>query len=181
MHAVWENIRASAEIRYRLGLMPDWFNPDWLTRREAPINELERLSGNPNFQDPSAFLGGGDDGSGAGSGSGPNGGGGGGFWRPDDPYWPMRDWGDHPMRWWTLAFGLLLAAGGLAVYAMGGYLESLQVGFGAGALMLMGGMAMSDMSIDAGHLGVKVAFGKRAGMACAQTPTQPAAVPGAPL
>lgn len=53
----------------------------------------------------------------------------------------------------------LLAGGGLFVYASGGYVESLQVGFGAGALLLMGGMAMSDMSIDAGHLGVKIAFG----------------------
>jgi len=32
-----------------------------------------------------------------------------GWWREDDPYWPMRDWGDHPMRWWTLAWAALLA------------------------------------------------------------------------
>lgn len=109
--AVWENIRASAEVRFRLGLMPDWFNPDWLERKEAPLNELERTASNPsNEQDHEAVLGGSDggDGMGSGSGSGP-GGGDGGYWREEDPYWPLRDWGDHPMRWWTLAFGLLMA------------------------------------------------------------------------
>jgi hypothetical protein len=39
------------------------------------------------------------------------GGGGGGWrwWREEDPYWPMRDWGDHPMRWWTWGLAGLLA------------------------------------------------------------------------
>lgn len=34
---------------------------------------------------------------------------GGGWWREDDPYWMMRDWGDHPMRWWTLGCAILFA------------------------------------------------------------------------
>jgi hypothetical protein len=34
---------------------------------------------------------------------------GGGWWREDDPYWMMRDWGDHPMRWWTLGCAVLFA------------------------------------------------------------------------
>lgn len=40
---------------------------------------------------------------------GGSGGGGGGWWREDDPYWPLRDWGDHPMRWWTWGLAGLLA------------------------------------------------------------------------
>lgn len=31
------------------------------------------------------------------------------WWREEDPYWPMRDWGDHPMRWWTWGLAGLLA------------------------------------------------------------------------
>jgi hypothetical protein len=39
------------------------------------------------------------------------GGNGGGWrwWREEDPYWPLRDWGDHPMRWWTWALAAALA------------------------------------------------------------------------
>jgi len=44
----------------------------------------------------------------AGGGSG-GGGGGSGWWREEDPYWPLRDWGDHPMRWWTWGLAGLLA------------------------------------------------------------------------
>jgi hypothetical protein len=42
------------------------------------------------------------------------GGGGGGWrwWREEDPYWPMRDWGDHPMRWWTWGLAGMLAGEG---------------------------------------------------------------------
>jgi hypothetical protein len=44
-----------------------------------------------------------------------SGGGGGGWrwWREEDPYWPMRDWGDHPMRWWTWGLAGMLAGEGL--------------------------------------------------------------------
>jgi hypothetical protein len=31
------------------------------------------------------------------------------WWREEDPYWPLRDWGDHPMRWWTWGLAAALA------------------------------------------------------------------------
>ncbi len=51
--------------------------------------------------------GGGDDGSSSGGGGRRRT----GWWREDDPYWMLRDWGDHPMRWWTLVYAALVAGG----------------------------------------------------------------------
>lgn len=31
------------------------------------------------------------------------------WWREEDPYWPLRDWGDHPMRWWTWGLAGVMA------------------------------------------------------------------------
>lgn len=56
--------------------------------------------------DPLAGGGGGDEGS---NGNGGRWSRGGGWWREDDPYWMMHDWGDHPMRWWTLGAAALFA------------------------------------------------------------------------
>lgn len=70
------------------------------------------------------------------------------WWREEDPYWPLRDWGDHPMRWWTLGLAALLAAGALAAHAAAGAAgapEALHVGFGAGTLLAAAAGAMSDM------------------------------------
>ncbi len=56
-------------------------------------------------QQPTTDSGGSD-----GPGGGPrHGGGGGGWWRPEDPYWPLREWGDHPMRWWAFGLAAVLA------------------------------------------------------------------------
>lgn len=97
--------------------MPDWFDPEWLQQEEAPPNKFYRERGLPAYQSDASSSsalpplehdgGGGDEGGGDGYGAGY--GGGGGWWREDDPYWPMRDWGDHPMRWWTFGFAGVLA------------------------------------------------------------------------
>ncbi len=92
---------------------------------------------------------------------GNNGGSGRGWWREDDPYWFMRDWGDHPMRWWTCAFAALLAAGGLVAFLLHGSVDSVYVGMGAGALLAVCGMAMSDMRNSwYGEAAVKMAWGE---------------------
>lgn len=126
--AVWDTMRAAAAERYQNGEMPGWFNPAWLTQQEAPINRLIREMGDPRYQSDDQWLGrsyepmlppeelefeletqggggDGDDGQGRGRGEPP----GGGWWREDDPYWMMRDWGSHPMRWYTLGFAAMMA------------------------------------------------------------------------
>jgi hypothetical protein len=117
-------MREAAKYRYDRGQMPDWFDPKWLTYDEAPVNTILREMGAEGYQYNDTWLGrpfntmpqdgelelagsGGDD-----SNNNGNRGGTGsrkGWWREDDPYWMLRDWGDHPMRWWTLAYGAVLA------------------------------------------------------------------------
>lgn len=100
-------MRSAARDRYERGEMPEWFDPRWLTVEEAPMNAMIRESGDPKYQYDDTWVGGGnDDGRGNGNSGGNNGK---GWWREDDPYWPLRDWGDHPMRWWTFGFAALLA------------------------------------------------------------------------
>jgi hypothetical protein len=103
-----------------------------------------------------------DDGGGGrgGNNNGGDSGGGGWFWRrwwrEDDPYWPLRDWGDHPMRWWTVAFGLFFFVGGLTAPLRGG--DTTPAYIAASALLTCGAM-MSDMRHAwVGHLGVKLAW-----------------------
>ncbi|GAX78180.1 hypothetical protein CEUSTIGMA_g5622.t1 [Chlamydomonas eustigma] len=152
---VWDSIRASAWTRYQNGEMPPWFKLEWIMQEEAPLNRMLRLEDYEASLANATATGGGDDGgkSGGGSGSwkGP--------WREEDPYWPLRDWGDHPMRWWTLAFAAVLAVGGVMGYTSHGCAESLFVGGAAAALLSTCAMAMSDMT-DWGHgqLAAKAAF-----------------------
>lgn len=113
--AEWDEMRSAAKERWQRGEMPSWFDPHWLTMAESPVNRIERMRGNPMFQDDDRWLGrtfsepeldqGGDGGDNSSGGKGR----GGGWWREDDPYWMMRDWGDHPMRWWTLVFAAVMA------------------------------------------------------------------------
>ena len=105
--AVWDSMRASARERYERGQMPEWFDPSLLDQEEAPVNQMLREGGYDNYQCDDTWLGGNGGSSGGAGGSG--GGGGGGWWREEDPYWSMRDWGDHPMRWWTLGFAAVVA------------------------------------------------------------------------
>jgi len=167
---VWDAMRAVARERYQRGEMPAWFKPAWLDIEEAPTNTFWRTKGLRYYQQDARWLGdqapdassGGDGGEG-GSGNDNSGGGGGRWrwWREEDPYWPLRDWGSHPMRWWTLGFAALLAAGGLAAFAAHGSAEAAQIGLGAGAVLGVCGAAMSDMQHGPlGHLGVKVAWGE---------------------
>jgi len=113
---------------------------------------------------PTPDDGGGSSGDGRNSGNSGDGGnsGGGGpwwwrrWWREDDPYWPLRDWGDHPMRWWTVAFGLFFLVGGLTAPLGGG--DTVPAYVAATALLTCGAM-MSDMRHPwMGHLGVKWAW-----------------------
>ena len=130
-------------------------------QEEAPLNRILRLEGNEGYQNDDTWVGGGGGSGGNHRGGGGGGGnsGGGGFWREDDPYWPLRDWGDHPMRWWTLAFAALMAVGGVLGHATHGSVESLFVGGAAAAALASCSAAMSDMT-DWGHgpLAVKVAW-----------------------
>ena len=130
-------------------------------QEEAPLNRMLRLEGNEGYQNDDTWVGGGGGSGGNHRGGGGGGGnsGGGGFWREDDPYWPLRDWGDHPMRWWTLAFAALMAVGGVLGHATHGSVESLFVGGAAAAALASCSAAMSDMT-DWGHgpLAVKVAW-----------------------
>lgn len=146
---VWDAMRASAWSRYQNGEMPEWFDPEWLMQDESPVNRMLRLQDVPQ----EALTGG------NGGGGGKKGGGDGGFWREDDPYWPLRDGGDHPMRWWTFAFAAVLALGGVVAHSAHGSRESLWVGGCLAAVLSMCAMAMSDMT-DWGHgpLAVKVAW-----------------------
>uniref|UniRef100_UPI0035A3D71D CrTam39 n=1 Tax=Chlamydomonas reinhardtii TaxID=3055 RepID=UPI0035A3D71D len=167
---VWDAMRVAAAHRYASGQMPAWFDPEWLQQEEAPLNAMDRMrgeqrrieeqqqqQGEASSSDKLAMEGGGGD-SGAGAGGWSGGGSGGGWWREDDPYWPLRDWGDHPMRWWTLAFAAIMAAGGLATSVATGYVEPVQAGLGAGALLALAGAAMSDARCVPGALGVKLAW-----------------------
>jgi hypothetical protein len=104
------------------------------------------------------------DGGGTGGGINNNGSGGGGafgwmwrrWWREDDPYWPLRDWGDHPLRWWVVALGLFFLVGGMTAPLKGG--DSSAAYLAASALLTCGSM-MSDMRHDwLGHVGVKAAW-----------------------
>jgi hypothetical protein len=122
--------------------MPAWFDPRWLAQEESPINQMLREMGDPAYQNDDTWLGrpfdtaanqplmqastsggSGDEGGGQGGGGGKRRTGGdggdeggqeawGGMWREDDPYWMLRDWGSHPMRWWTLGFAGLMAGAG---------------------------------------------------------------------
>lgn len=167
---VWDAMRRVARQRYERGDMPEWFKPAWLDMEEAPTNTFWRAHGLSYYQQDSQWLGdnapstssgGGDNGD---SGSGDKGGGGGGggwfwWWREEDPYWPLRDWGDHPMRWWTLGFAAVLATGGLLAFASHGSTEAAQVGLGCGAVLAMCGAAMSDMQHgELGEVAVKAAW-----------------------
>jgi hypothetical protein len=111
---VWDNMRRIAGERYQRGEMPAWFKPEWLEWEEAPTNTFWRQLGREAYWQDDTWLGssapppGGGEGGGGGSGGG-SGRGGWRWWREEDPYWPMRDWGDHPMRWWTWGFAALLA------------------------------------------------------------------------
>ncbi len=125
--AVWDAMREVAADRYAKGEMPSWFDPAWLTQQESPINRLIRESGDPRYQSDDQWLGrsyeptlpleelqygdgGSDDDGRDGRGRGVGGDGeGGGWWREEDPYWMLRDWGSHPMRWYTLGFAALMA------------------------------------------------------------------------
>lgn len=164
--AAWDDMRAAAQERYQRGEMPAWFKPEWLELEEAPPNSFWRERGVSVYQsDVSGFgLPPGDNG----GGGRPRGGGGGwgDWWREDDPYWPLRDWGDHPMRLWTLAYAALLAAGALWSYAASGLSQPLQVGAACAASLLACGVAMSDVRHGwLGPLGVKAAWATCAALA----------------
>lgn len=105
--AVWDNMRRIARERFEQGIMPEWFNPEWLNIEEAPMNTYWRQEGLDAYQMNDTWLGGNDGGDSGGKGG--DGRGGKGWWREDDPYWPLRDWGDHPMRWWTFGFAAVMA------------------------------------------------------------------------
>ncbi|KAG2486182.1 hypothetical protein HYH03_015145 [Edaphochlamys debaryana] len=166
---VWDAMRLAASQRYAAGAMPSWFDPAWLSQEEAPVNALSRAEAEAlqaamrqQQGEPSTASGGGDDGGAGGSWGGGDGGGfsfgGGGWWREDDPYWPLRRWGDHPMRWWTLGFAGLLAAGGLLSTLLSGCTEGVSLGWGAAALLAVAGAAMSDAGSAEAALGVKAAW-----------------------
>lgn len=158
----WDAMRSAAWQRYQKGEMPDWFDPEWIMQAEAPVNrmlrlEREQVEGGRDGQQDASSSGGGGGGSGGSGGDGGGGGNWGGFWREDDPYWPLRNWGDHPMRWWTFGFAAVLALGGALSYAVHGSVDSLWCGSILGAILSTSAMAMSDMT-DWGHgpLAVKV-------------------------
>ncbi|GFR43177.1 hypothetical protein Agub_g4227, partial [Astrephomene gubernaculifera] len=159
---VWDAMRLAAADRYSRGEMPNWFDPKWIFTEEAPMNTLERMQ---QFANEEGLLddgaGGGGEGGGGDDDDGPISGlgdGGDGWWREDDPYWMLRDWGDHPMRWWTLGFAAVLAAGGLLTTLSTGYLEAVQFGGGAAALLCIAAAGMSDAASLPGVLGVKLAW-----------------------
>jgi hypothetical protein len=86
------------------------------------------------------------------------------WWREEDPYWPLRDWGDHPMRWWVVGLGLFFLLGGMTAPLKGGDASAAYVA--ASALLTCGAM-MSDMRHDwLGHVGVKAAWCVCVAVAC---------------
>ncbi|MEW5297265.1 MAG: hypothetical protein WDW38_006089 [Sanguina aurantia] len=175
-------MRLVAKDRYEKGEMPSWFNPQWLSQQEAPLNEAYRNQGENFYQNPRDLAAQqqlqkmADLGLDSSGGEGGSSGGGGrdgrssrpdrgddeeesGLWREGDPYWMLRDVGMHPMRWWTFAYAALLAAGGLYTFVRTGCAESLQVGFGVASLLSICAIAMSDMTDGPdGHLAVKAAW-----------------------
>ncbi|WIA40731.1 hypothetical protein OEZ86_004420 [Tetradesmus obliquus] len=173
---VWDNMRSLAAGRYKAGLMPPWFKKEWLDIEEAPTNTWWRQQGLSAYRTDTSWLGesapsssSGDGGGLGGSGSGGAGGNGDGWrwWREEDPYWPLRDWGDHPMRWWTWGLAAALAAGGVFVHAQTGCPSAAHLGIGSGALLGMAAVAMSDIrgGNPLGELGVKAAFAVCAALA----------------
>lgn len=166
---VWDNMRVIARQRFEEGIMPAWFKPEWLDIEEAPTNTWWRQHGLSAYRQDTSWLGenapstssSGGSGSGGQSGGGGSGGGGGGsgWWREEDPYWPLRDWGDHPMRWWTWGLAGLLAVGGVCVHAQTSAPQAAHLGLGAAALLGLSAVAMSDIRDSAlGELGVKAAW-----------------------
>lgn len=152
---VWDAMRDAARERMYKGEMPDWFDPKWLDQDEAPPNQFWREQGIQAYQNDDRWLGT-DSGSDGGNRDGRN-----TFrwWREDDPYWPLRDWGDHPMRWWTIVLALVLAVGGVWNFFACTSVESLQTGFICSTLLLWSGLAMSDTrSGVVCDLGVKLAW-----------------------
>ena len=115
---VWDAMRASAWSRYQKGELPAWFNPSWLMQSEAPINRMLRLQGHELYQVDDTWGTGGGKGGGKGRDKKKVTGGDDEPSDDEDPYWALRDHGDHPMRWWTLGFGALLLFGGIASYSI---------------------------------------------------------------
>lgn len=73
--AAWDNMRFIARKRYEEGIMPSWFNPEWLDVEEAPTNTWWRQQGLSAYKQDTSWLGenapstsssGGDGGSGSG-------------------------------------------------------------------------------------------------------------------
>lgn len=167
---VWDAMRASAWGRYQKGELPDWFNPSWLMQSEAPINRMLRLQGHELYKvDNTWSPGGGGKGGGKGQGKKSTGGSDDEPSDEEDPYWILRDHGDHPMRWWTLGFGALLLIGGIVSYSLQQVQgltpssESLWIGGIAGAALSTCSAAMSDWG-EWGHAGLAV---KAAWLICA--------------
>eukprot|EP00878_Enallax_costatus_P042150 GHUV01049226.1.p1 GENE.GHUV01049226.1~~GHUV01049226.1.p1 ORF type:complete len:130 (-),score=19.24 GHUV01049226.1:59-448(-) len=55
--AVWDNMRRIAAGRYKDGLMPPWFKPEWLDIEEAPTNTWWRNHGLSAYRTDTTWLG----------------------------------------------------------------------------------------------------------------------------
>eukprot|EP00879_Flechtneria_rotunda_P009060 GHRR01009485.1.p1 GENE.GHRR01009485.1~~GHRR01009485.1.p1 ORF type:complete len:150 (+),score=40.45 GHRR01009485.1:281-730(+) len=54
---VWDNMRRIAGERYKLGLMPPWFQKEWLNIEEAPTNTWWRQQGLTAYKMDTTWLG----------------------------------------------------------------------------------------------------------------------------
>jgi hypothetical protein len=84
---VWDNLRVIARERFREGLMPPWFKPEWLDIEEAPTNTWWRQQGLSAYRTDTTWLGESAPTSSSGGGGGGSGGGGSGASRASAAAW----------------------------------------------------------------------------------------------
>lgn len=56
-NTVWDNMRLIARKRFEEGIMPSWFNPEWLDIEEAPTNTWWRQQGLSTYRQDTSWLG----------------------------------------------------------------------------------------------------------------------------